>query len=226
MGSKLDIVGKKFGKLTVLEFSYSNKHGKRCFKCLCECGKEKIVVGSSLISGLTTSCGCFQKEKVIKSIHKRCIKHKNEYYIEDDIIYFTVMDSQNTIHKVFIDKEDIEKCKLYQWKFDGKGYIINHKVGLLHRFLMNADKGMDVDHINHNKLDNRKHMLRICKHINNMQNRKSKGYIKDYNKYVSKITVNKENIKLGSFNTKEEAIQTKRCAEKKYFGEYAYNYDN
>ena len=134
------------------------------------------------------------------------------------------MDSDGNIHKVLIDVEDIDKCKEYQWRFDGKGYIVNHKVGLLHRFIMNATKGMDIDHIYHDKLDNRKNMLRECEHINNTQNIKSKFYICEDKKFIAKIVVNKNIINLGRFNTKEEAIQAKREAEKEYFGEYAYNY--
>lgn len=46
-------IGKKFGKLTVLEYV-----GNRKYRCLCECGKEKNIIGGSLTSGNTTSCGC------------------------------------------------------------------------------------------------------------------------------------------------------------------------
>lgn len=57
-----DIVGKKFNKLTVLEFSYKKTYSKSrykyFYKCLCDCGKETIVCSENLKSGNIKSCGC------------------------------------------------------------------------------------------------------------------------------------------------------------------------
>lgn len=58
----LNLMGKRFGRLVVLERVGSNKYQKSTWRCLCDCGKEKIVVAGSLVSGNTTTCGCFQKE--------------------------------------------------------------------------------------------------------------------------------------------------------------------
>ena len=53
-----DLAGKKFGKLTVVSFAGSNKHGHAKWLCKCECGNEKTVTGNQLASGKTKSCGC------------------------------------------------------------------------------------------------------------------------------------------------------------------------
>lgn len=58
---KLDIIGKKFGSLTVLSHSYTKnyKYGRKSYwLCQCNCGKNTTVVRDSLISGITKSCGC------------------------------------------------------------------------------------------------------------------------------------------------------------------------
>lgn len=56
-----DIVGQKFGKLTVI--SYSHKTGKRLyFNCKCECGNEITVRKDGLLSGHSKSCGCTVKK--------------------------------------------------------------------------------------------------------------------------------------------------------------------
>lgn len=61
--SKLkDLTNKVFGRLTVLNSVFNEKHGHRVWKCLCECGKITEVPSSPLIKGLTTSCGCYSKE--------------------------------------------------------------------------------------------------------------------------------------------------------------------
>jgi len=64
---RIDLTGKIFGKLTVLEYSHSDKYAY--WKCRCECGKKTIVRSSHLIAGLVKSCGC-----IVSEIGKRSIK--------------------------------------------------------------------------------------------------------------------------------------------------------
>ena len=59
---RMKIEGKKFGKLTVQSFAYV-KDMHTYFNCICECGKNCIVRGKSLVSGNTTSCGCINHGK-------------------------------------------------------------------------------------------------------------------------------------------------------------------
>lgn len=75
MAKMIDLIGKKFNRLTVIEKAGQNKHKKTLFKCMCECGSESIVVGSGLLNGNTKSCGCLQKERAIAAIKKACTKH-------------------------------------------------------------------------------------------------------------------------------------------------------
>ena len=68
--------GEVFGRLTVIEYSYSTKRkdgsaGERVMKCKCKCGKETEVRTSNLYSGCTRSCGCLQSDKTITSNIKR-----------------------------------------------------------------------------------------------------------------------------------------------------------
>ena len=63
-----EMSGIRFGKLLVIGRSKSKKDGTAVWKCLCDCGTEKIVVGTSLRAGRHKSCGCssprFTKERV------------------------------------------------------------------------------------------------------------------------------------------------------------------
>lgn len=64
-------IGEKFGRLLVLEDSNQRTScGGVKYKCLCDCGNYVIVSRSGLISGKTTSCGCYRVEKIRES-HKR-----------------------------------------------------------------------------------------------------------------------------------------------------------
>lgn len=53
-----NLVGYKFSKLLVLEFSHTNRHNKSCWRCLCDCGKVVVIVAGNLKSKISKSCGC------------------------------------------------------------------------------------------------------------------------------------------------------------------------
>lgn len=58
----LDLLGKTFGRLTVIERVGTD--GKRIrWRCVCACGSEKVTAASNLARGLTRSCGCLQRDR-------------------------------------------------------------------------------------------------------------------------------------------------------------------
>jgi hypothetical protein len=59
---RINLVGRKFGRLIVESFEFTNKRGVLFWKCLCDCGKKTIVRSYSLTSGDTKSCGCLLKD--------------------------------------------------------------------------------------------------------------------------------------------------------------------
>ena len=63
MGKKLDLTGKRFGRLVVLNEA-ERQNGHVMWRCLCDCGNEITTKGIHLVSGHTTSCTCRQKEVV------------------------------------------------------------------------------------------------------------------------------------------------------------------
>lgn len=62
MTQPLDLVGQKFGRLTVLERTENNKWGQSRWLCQCDCGNKTIVSGIDLNRGHTKSCGCYNLE--------------------------------------------------------------------------------------------------------------------------------------------------------------------
>ena len=59
--SALNLVGRRFGRLVVLSRA-GTKYRKSVWKCRCDCGSEKDILGQSLVRGSTSSCGCLHKE--------------------------------------------------------------------------------------------------------------------------------------------------------------------
>lgn len=114
------------------------------------------------------------------------------------------------------------------WKEDKRIY----KVHLMHRDIMNAPKGMDVDHINHDGLDNRKANLRICTHAQNSFNSSStrknqsgyKGVHEDKRQenvwYVS-IRFFGTTYNFWGYKTAKEAALEYDNVAKQLFGEFA-----
>jgi hypothetical protein len=58
-----DLTGKRFGRLTVLEFDHKDKYYNSYWKCRCDCGNELIATAGRLRSGHSKSCGCYSRER-------------------------------------------------------------------------------------------------------------------------------------------------------------------
>lgn len=63
-----DLAGKKFGRLTVAEYTGDSKSGSPIWRCLCECGNEINVKAGNLRSGNTKSCGCLSSDNTQKTL--------------------------------------------------------------------------------------------------------------------------------------------------------------
>ena len=78
-----DIIGKKFGRLTVLEKTDKKppKDTHYYYRCKCDCGNECLVLKNNLKRANTTSCGCYKKEqtKITKSLGANEIDISDKY---------------------------------------------------------------------------------------------------------------------------------------------------
>lgn len=127
-----------------------------------------------------------------------------------------------------MDDDDYEKLKQYSWYAVIKGkdtktlYACRcfHSGGksnqiYLHREVMKNPEGLEVDHINHNGLDNRKENLRICTHQENLFNKSKQRYgsskykgvsfCKYNNKWIARISDNGKYRHIGQYFSEIEA---------------------
>lgn len=131
-----------------------------------------------------------------------------------------------------VDNEDFEELSKHNWNTTHYGYSFNRILGLMHRYIMKTPEGMDTDHINHDKLDNRKSNLRICNRTKNNANRllgknqksKYKGvsFNSMYRKWHSYISFNKKRQTIGYFDNEIDAAKSYDKKAKELFGEFAY----
>lgn len=158
---------------------------------------------------------------------------RNEIIEYEDYAEIILYDRYNNERaRALIDLDDIDRCRDHRWSFkNDSGYVTNvRQLGYLHRYIMNASNDVVVDHINGNKLDNRKSNLRVCTMAENRFNNKTyitnnSGYPgvswhKKSNKWRARIQVHGRQIYLGVFESLDDAIHARRQAEIEYFGEY------
>ena len=224
----IDLTGRTFGRLTVV--GRERIQGSPKWRCYCSCGNPNpvIVYGSNLRRGITKSCGCLSRE-----IAQEKNKSYNHFEFTDDYVVGTTSSGS----KFYVDPEDFELIKDICWHDTGTGYVSGKTVEgtevLLHRFILDAPKNSFVDHINHNRKDNRKSNLRIVNQSQNMQNSKlSKtnrsgvtgvSWFERDKKWRASITINYKAYNLGVYGTIEEAAAARKAAEEKYFGQYSYD---
>jgi len=140
--------------------------------------------------------------------------------------------------KYLIDAQDLHLVEPYNWHMDARGYIYRHRwvngkdrPVRLHRVLINCDKGLDVDHINGERTDNRRCNLRVCtrqqnifnssKRCTNTSGYKGVCYRKERGKYRARIRIGGKEILLGHFDTAIEASNAYNKAALEYHKEFA-----
>ena len=67
MPEKIDMTGRVIGRLLVIEECGRSSDGQVLWRCRCECGREVIVRGDHLRHEDITSCGCYQRERVVEA---------------------------------------------------------------------------------------------------------------------------------------------------------------
>ena len=229
-----DLTGQVFNNLKVIEWDTNPpEHIKKKlyqetgrWKCQClACGNYTWAKSYALTSGLKKWCeSCGVKHKVPP-------RKGNIYDLSGEYgIGYTI----NSNKPFYFDLEDYDLIKQFTWS-EHNGYVKTtydaDKFFLMHRLVMNiTDPKIEIDHIGHNTLDNRKSKLRICEDGENHRNTKLAsnnksgvtGVYKEGNKWRAFIWHNKT-IHLGTYSDINDAIKARKEAEDKYFKEFSYD---
>lgn len=167
---------------------------------------------------------------------------KNNYEVRGDVTAIFIDSPKFGRYETLISTSDLERVKEFPntWiiaRDKNRNSVYVHagltdsrgkqKSVCLHRWITNAPKGMVVDHIDHNTLNNTASNLRIVTNAENQQNRKGAkqsnksgvrgvSWHKKNNKWLVILGIDRERKYFGSFNTVEEAERVAIEARLKY----------
>lgn len=207
---KLNLIGKTFGRLSVIE-----EVGKE-WLCICSCGSFKRSTTQLLNRGAVKSCGCLKFDCQSNFKHGYAVKDKNKRPNEYNIWLGIKRRCNNP------------KDPAYK-NYGGRGITICDRwLESFENFL--EDMGFrpspkhSIDRIDNDGnycKENCRWVTREVQSINKRSKRSTTGikgvhFIKRNNKYIATIGVNNQQIHLGTFNTKEEAMVARKAAEEKY----------
>lgn len=133
-----------------------------------------------------------------------------------------------------IDNDDIDRIKEWSWTYSRDSYAVSNKVSgrvvAMHRLLIDAPKGMLVDHIDGNPLNNRKSNLRLATPAQNQYNRwiskaNTSGFRgvslhKSTGRWRATIRIDGKKVELGLFASAQEASAAYESEAKKHHGEF------
>lgn len=209
--------GKLFGRLTCICPVGKTNNSQYLYLCICECGNEKIVSNSKLVSGATKSCGCLRKEvakarltthglgkpkyyyKLWLHIKDRCLNPNNKNFKDYGGRGITICDEWRNNFKTFYDyilgklgPRPSEKHSLDR-QDNAKGYSPEN--------VRWATTGWQTF--------NRRFEL---------PKSGTRGIIIENNKYKVKISNQGKQLTIGIFDTKEAAIEAYKKAALEIYG--------
>lgn len=213
-----DLTGRVFGRLTVIGFYKMSKWNVSMWNTKCFCGKNKIVLRGSLLSGNTKSCGCLQKEKASKYAKFRKKHGLSKSYI------FNVW---SRMKARCYNKND----KNYE-SYGARGiFVCNEWMNSLNTFYNDMgdrpSKNHSIDRIDNNKgyykencrwATKSEQCLNRRKFKNSTSKYKGVHYKKSQNRFIAIIFFNKKKIYIGSFKNELDAAKAYVNKKNELFG--------
>jgi hypothetical protein len=152
---------------------------------------------------------------------------------ENGIAIIVVCENGPSSQHALVDDDDYRELEKWKWAVNCNGYAIRRegqKSFLMSRWIMKAtDSDFVIDHINHNRLDNRKSNLRVASYTLNAHNRTKAanttsiymGVNKDNGKWVGHVTKDGKTYKTGTFDSELLAAWTVDCKARDLYGDDA-----
>ena len=213
MSNKVEMTGKRFGRLIVIRESLQRLSGVIAWDCLCDCGKIKSITGKSMRSGMTKSCGCLQAETISKLLTTHGMKGSETYNVWVSMIQ-RCTNPKNSRYEDYGGR-NIAVCQ--KWlKFENFFKDMGTKPQGLTIERRNNDLGYFKENCSWNTYLVQAKNQRIRK--DNSTGITGVGWNKRLKKYRVRITANQKKYHIGVFDNLEDAKIARSDAELKYWG--------
>lgn len=216
--------GSKFGRWTVMKAAPPKK-SKAMFKCRCDCGNIKEVSENNLRRGLSTSCGCYRKERSLEGNHKRIKEENNENLVGKKFGRLTVL---KKVEGYGCASKWLCKCECGNKKSIQQSSLINgytRSCGCYHDEHASAKVKEYVGNV---QGTNASLISSKTTFKNNTSGRRGVSFAKNVQKYHAYIMFQGKLYNLGFYKAFSDAVEAREEAEEKIYGSflewYAENY--
>lgn len=220
MTKLIDLAGKKFGRWFVLSKAEASRNGHTRWNCLCECGTTKIVYGVSLSKGVSKSCGCYTSEVTTKRNYRHGQRRTKEY----DVWCAMIARCNNKNNKAYFRYGEAGIDVSERWKNSFESFLedMGPRPGNEYSLdRIDGTKGYSKENCRWatNSLQGYNQKLRKTNKsgVKGVSWRGPKGARRG--RWTVSIAKDGKRISLGSFQDFDKAVQARKEAELKYYGE-------
>lgn len=229
MGKLVDLSGQTFGRLFVLERgeNYVSPKGQQQTRwvCLCECGTEAVVVGTRIKRGITSSCGCLNRELLSERATSNKYSVTHGHFLKGGVSP-TIQSYNNMLQRClnplatgYFDYGGRGITVHPSWRESFENFLCDMGERPANTSLDRIDTDGNYELGNCQWADNTTQSYNQRKRKDNISGRTGVCYNRNIDKWVARISINKKTINLGNFLTFEEAVKVREAAEVGYFGQ-------
>jgi hypothetical protein len=138
MSHRVKIEGKRYGRLLVLDYIGSNARGVAVYRCICDCGAERIISGGHLRSGHSQACGCVKPglrlrpyEAIFNTLRRSAKRSQKEITLtyEDFLAFTSIMHCHYCGQQIIWNKHNARSSIYNLDRVDNtQGYVKNNLV--------------------------------------------------------------------------------------------------
>lgn len=214
MPKKIEMTGKRLGRLIVIEEAKRDRWGKVLWTCICDCGNIKVFNGCSLRQGDVKSCGCLHNDLLADISRIHGMHGSPEYISWANMIQRCT--NKNNPKFPYYGGRGISVCK--EWR---------NSFATFYQDMGPKPKGLTIERKNNELGYFKKNCIWANRTIqarnrqlfkNNKVKLKGIHWDKRDKKYIVQIGANGKQYNLGYFNTIQQAVIARRQAEQDYWG--------